>query len=143
MNKKETKEIQPKENYIWHFFDANNKVLGRLATEVAKIVIGKTDLDYAPNKISRNKVVITNAGKISVTGKKLKDKIYHWHTEYPKGIRQINLEDMMKKDPTEALHKAIKGMLPDNKLKKFRIRNVFIYEGDTHPHTAQSNAKNK
>ncbi len=124
----------------WHFIDADNKVLGRLATEVAVLLMGKNKPQYAPNAEIGDKVVIINAAKIAVTGNKLKDKVYYHHTGFPKGLRSITMGKLLDKKPTEVLRKAIEGMLPKNRLRKERMSNLYIYEGTEHPHKAQANA---
>lgn len=127
----------------WHFIDADNKVLGRLASDIAVLLMGKNKPQYAPNAEIGDKVVVTNASKIAVTGKKLHDKTYYHHTGYPKGLRSITLEKLLEKKPTEVLRKAVEGMLPKNRLRKVRMSNLYIYEGIEHPHKAQENAKNE
>lgn len=128
-------------NGTWHFVDAQGKVLGRLATEISKLLIGKDEPTYTPGVPSGNKVVVTNAGKIAVTGNKKEGKVYFRHTRYPSGIREVKLGEMMEKFPTRPLEKAVKGMLPKNKLQKKYMANLYIYEGEEHPHTAQEKAK--
>lgn len=131
------KEIEIK----WHFFDAKDKTLGRLASEIVPIIMGKNKPQYSPNTNMGDKVVVINAKKISVTGKKLTDKKYIWHTGFPGGLKSEALRDLLKRKPTEVLRRAIDGMLPKNKLRKQRIKNLFIYEGEEHPHTAQITKK--
>jgi large subunit ribosomal protein L13 len=121
----------------WHFMDADGKVLGKFATEVSKVLIGKHKAEYAPLVNTGDKVVVLNAKKIAVTGKKLDDKVYHRYTGYPSGIRSEKLRDLLERRPTEAVRRAVKGMLPKNKLLKVRMRNLYIYEGNEHPHKAQ------
>ncbi|MFA6981810.1 MAG: 50S ribosomal protein L13 [Patescibacteria group bacterium] len=121
----------------WTFVDASNKVLGKLAADVSAKLIGKHRVEYAANQNYGDKVVVTNAAKIAVTGNKMKEKLYIHHTGFPKGLRTRTLEELMKKDPTEALRLAIKGMLPKNKLSKERLANLYIYAGSEHPHKAQ------
>ena len=125
----------------WHLIDAKDEILGRLATEIAQLLIGKHKVEYAPNAELGDKVIVTNAKDIKVTGKKLDDKIYHHYTGYPGGIKSKTLGQLMKDQPTEAIKKAVFGMLPKNKLRKERIKNLFIYEGTEHPHTNLKNEK--
>ena|SRR5688572_7606568 len=125
----------------WHFIDADNKVLGRIATEISILLMGKNKAIYAPNEVVGDKVVVINAKKVAVTGNKAHDKVYHHYTGFPGGLRTITFEKLMEKKPTEALRKAVKGMLPKNKLQKILMSNLYIYEGAEHPHTAQENIK--
>jgi large subunit ribosomal protein L13 len=124
-------------NRKWHFINAENKVLGIAAADIAKKLIGKENVLFSPHINTGDKVVVTNAEKIRVTGKKLTDKLYIWHTRYPKGLRQERLGDLMDRRPAEALRRAVKNMLPNNKLRKERLANLFIYKGPEHPHKAQ------
>ena len=121
----------------WHFVDATDKVLGRFATEVAKILIGKNKAEYTPNANLGDKVVITNAEKILTTGKKTTDKIYYHHTGFPGGLRSETLGSLKERKPEQVLKRAILGMLPKNKLRAERIKNLYIYKGSEHPHKAQ------
>jgi len=118
-------------------------VLGRVATEIAKLLMGKDEATYTPGVMSGNKVVVTNSAKIAVTGNKMADKTYFRHTRYPGGIKQATLEEVMAKDPTKPLRMAVKGMLPKNKLQKRYMANLHIYAGEEHPHTAQENKGTK
>lgn len=121
----------------WTFIDAEGKILGRLAADVSSILQGKTKATYTTNINVGDKVVITNASKIGITGKKKTDKVYQWHTGFPGGIKEESLEKLMARKPTEALRKAISGMLPKNKLHKVRMANLYIYEQSEHPHQGQ------
>jgi large subunit ribosomal protein L13 len=127
----------------WHFIDAEGKILGRLATDIAKILLGKNKAIFSPNEDFGDKVVITNAEKIKVTGKKLTDKKYIWYTGFPHGLREEALKDRLKRNPTDVLRSAIEGMLPKNKLQKVRMRNLYVYAGTEHPHTAHNAAEKK
>jgi large subunit ribosomal protein L13 len=117
----------------WHYFDAEGMVLGKLAADVAKILIGKNKATFTPNEDLADNVVISNAEKITVTGKKLTDKIYY-HTGFPKGLRAENLQSIFDRKPTDVLRKAVMGMLPKNKLRAKRINHLYIYVGTEHPH---------
>lgn len=114
-------------NRKYHLFDAENKVLGRLATEVAKVLSGRNNIDYVPHIDSGDFVVIINASKVRVTGKKETDKIYHKFSGYPGGISSISFKDLIKKDPAKVIQNAVYGMLPKNKLRdKMMLRlNIF------------------
>ncbi len=122
----------------WYVVDAADKVLGRLASKIARILIGKHKPRYTPHVDCGDFVVIVNADKFRVTGKKLKDKIYYSHSFYPGGLKQINLELMLKRHPQRVIYHAVNGMLPKNKLRSKRLRRLKIYTSSDHPHTAQS-----
>ena len=130
-------------NTDWHFIDATDQVLGRLATNVAKILMGKNKAIFTKHTNVGDKVVITNAEKIKVTGKKLTDKKYIWYTGFPKGLRTQSLAEKMAKNPSSVIQEAIKGMLPKNRLQQVRLNNLYIYNGSEHPHTPQANASAK
>jgi large subunit ribosomal protein L13 len=121
----------------WHFIDAQNKVLGRLATEIATKLMGKNKVTYAPNAEVGDKVVVINVKDIAVTGRKMQDKVYNHYTGFPGGLRTETLGKMMARKPTEALSLAVSGMLPKNKLRKIWMSNLYLYEGAEHPHKAQ------
>ncbi|RJR27470.1 50S ribosomal protein L13 [candidate division WWE3 bacterium] len=129
--------------HAWHFIDAEDKTLGRLASEVAKLLIGKHKPNFANNINVGDNVVITNAEKIFVTGKKLKDKEYEWYTGYPKGLRSEALGKRLKRSPVRVVEDAIKGMLPNNKLRKERMGKLYVYAGSEHPHKSQEKNLNK
>ena len=121
----------------WILIDAQDKVLGRLASYVAGKLRGKYDPGYTPSVDTSDIIIIINADKIKVTGKKLTDKVYHWYTGYPGGLRSIVLKDLLKKDATQVLHSAIWGMLPHKRLGRQLMKHVKIYTGSQHPHEAQ------
>ena len=121
----------------WHFIDAADQTLGHLATKVSKILLAKDKAEYSPHLNIGDKVVVTNVEKIKVTGKKLTDKLYRWHTRYPTGLKSESLERRLERKPQQVLLDAISGMLPKNKLRKHRLTNLFLYKGSTHPHEAQ------
>jgi len=121
----------------WYLVDAEGKVLGRLATELAKILRGKNKPIYTPHVDTVDFVIVVNAGKVALTGKKMKDKIYYHHTGYPGGIREITAEKLLAKKPTEMIWIAVKGMLPKNSLGRQMIQKLKIYAGAKHPHEAQ------
>ncbi len=130
----------PKPNEIerkFYLVDANNQILGRLAAKVAAILRGKHKAIYTRHLDTGDTVIVINADKIKVTGKKLSDKVYHRFTGYPSGQRSVTLEQMLKKAPTEALRLAINRMIPKGPLG-YKIRGrLRIYVGDQHPHQAQ------
>jgi large subunit ribosomal protein L13 len=121
----------------WYLVNAEGKVLGRLAAELVKILKGKNKPTYTPHQDTGDFVIVINAGKVALTGKKMKDKIYYHHTGYPGGIKEINAEKLLAKKPTEIIRMAVKGMLPKNSLGRQMIRKLKIYAGPNHPHEAQ------
>lgn len=138
------KSYMPKKNEFdteWHFVDAEGKVLGRIATEIASTLVGKDKPTYTPGVLPKVKVVVTNAAKVAVTGNKEDDKIYYRHSDYPGGIKQETLGEVRAKDSTKIIERAVKGMLPNNKLRKRFMANLYVYEGTEHPHKAQEGKK--
>ena len=123
--------------YQWYLVNAEGKVLGRLAAELVKILKGKNKPTYTPHLDTGDFVIVVNAGKVALTGKKMKDKIYYHHTGYPGGIKETNAEKLLAKKPTEMIRIAVKGMLPKNSLGRQMIRKLKIYAGPNHPHEAQ------
>ncbi len=121
----------------WFVIDASGKTLGRLAVDVARLLEGKHKAIYSPHADVGDFVVVVNASKIRVTGKKAEDKIYHHHTNYPGGLRSIAYGDMAARHPTRPLEIAVKGMLPHNTRGRTMARRLKIYAGSTHPHEAQ------
>jgi large subunit ribosomal protein L13 len=121
----------------WYLVNAEGKVLGRLATELAKILRGKNKPSFTPHVDTGDFVIVVNAGKVTLTGKKMKDKIYYHHTGYPGGLKAISAEKLMAKKPTEILRIAVRGMLPKNSLGRQMLRKLKIYSGVNHPHEAQ------
>jgi large subunit ribosomal protein L13 len=121
----------------WYLVDADGKVLGRLATELANILRGKNKPTYTPHLDTGDFVVVVNAGKLILTGKKMKDKIYYHHTGYPGGIKEIAAEKLLAKKPTEMIRMAVKGMLPKTSLGRQMFRKLKVYAGPNHPHEAQ------
>ena len=124
-------------DHKWYLVNAEGKVLGRLSTELAKILKGKNKPTYTPHIDTGDFVVVVNAGKVTLTGKKMTDKIYYHHTGYPGGIKEMNAEKLLAKKPTEMIRIAVKGMLPKNSLGRQMMRKLKIYSGPNHPHEAQ------
>ena len=122
----------------WVLFDAENQVLGRLASRIALILRGKHKPTYTPFLDTGDFVVVVNAEKIAVTGKKLDGKLYRRHSGYPGGLRTRTLREQLQRRPTEVLRIAVKGMLPRNKLARAQITKLKIYAGPEHPHHAQA-----
>ncbi len=129
-------ELDPK----WFVVNAEGKVLGRLCTGLARILRGKNKPTYTPYLDTGDFVIVVNAGKVTLTGKKLKDKIYYHHTGYPGGIKQTNAEKLLAKKPTEMIRMAVRGMLPKNSLGRQMLRKLKVYAGPNHPHEAQKPA---
>ena len=121
----------------WLLIDAENEVLGRLATVIARLLRGKLKTDFTPHVDCGDNVIVINAEKIRFTGNKFTDKEYVRHTGYPGGQRFESPKSLMKKKPEAIIEKAVKGMLPKNRLGAEIYRNLFVYTGSTHPHEAQ------
>jgi len=124
-------------NRQWYLINAEGRVLGRLSTELVKILKGKNKPSYTPYVDTGDFVVVVNAEKITLTGKKMKDKIYYHHTGHPGGIKETSAEKLLAKKPTEMIRIAVKGMLPKNSLGRQMLRKLKIYAGPIHPHEAQ------
>ena len=121
----------------WYLLDAEGQTLGRLAVLAANLLRGKHKPQYTPNVDTGDFVIIINADKITVSGKKETDKIYYHHTGYPGGLKSASFRELMEKDPTKAIEKAIKGMLPHNTLGQEQFNKLKVYAGTEHPHAAQ------
>ena len=121
----------------WVLVDATDKTLGRLATQLARILRGKHKPEFTPNADTGDYIVVINAEKVRVTGNKLEGKRYWRHTEYPGGIKSETLAEMLQKHPERVIEKAVKGMLPRGPLGFAQFRKLKVYAGDQHPHAAQ------
>ncbi len=121
----------------WYVVDAENVVLGRLATKIAHRLRGKHKPEYTPHCDTGDYIVVINAEKIAVTGNKMEDKLYHHHTGFPGGLKTVNLRELLERHPTRAIESAVKGMLPKNKLGRAMIKKLKIYAGSEHQHQAQ------
>jgi len=121
----------------WLLVDAENEVLGRFASAVAMLIRGKCKTNFTPHVDCGDNVIVINAEKIKLTGNKMTDKEYVRHTGYPGGQRFSTPKELLAKKPTEVIHKAVKGMLPKNRLGAQMIKNLHIYAGTEHPHAAQ------
>jgi large subunit ribosomal protein L13 len=121
----------------WFLVDADGKTLGRLASEIAKVLRGKHKPIYSPHLDVGDYVVVVNAERIAVTGRKMDQKMYYRHTGYPGGVRETNLSGLLARHPTQALKFAVRGMLPKNRLGRKMIRKLKVYAGPEHPHQAQ------
>ena len=122
----------------WYLVDAEGQTLGRLATEIARVLRGKNKSQYTPHVDTGDFVVVVNAEKVVVTGKKAEQKVYRWHSGYPGGLKETSYEQMMERRPTEILRKAVKGMMPKTRLARQQLRKLKIYAGPEHPHAAQN-----
>jgi len=122
----------------WYVVDASQKVLGRMASEIAKVIRGKHKPTFTPNIDCGDKVIVINAKKVRLTGKKMDDKVYVRHTGYPGGQRFSTPRLVLQKYPNRLIEMAVRGMLPKNSLGRKVFKNLFIYEGDHHPHEAQN-----
>ena len=131
--------MQKKEEVVrnWYEIDAEGKILGKLAAEIAVKLMGKHKVSYTPHVDGGDFVIVTNAEKIAVTGNKLLAKKYYRHSGYPGGLKTRSLEEMLAKQPTEVIRKAVERMLPKNKLGSQMIGRLKIYVGNEHTHTAQ------
>ena len=121
----------------WLVVDASGRTLGRLATQIADALRGKRKPDYTPHCDVGDFVIVVNAEKIAVTGKKLEEKLYHRHSGYPGGLRSRTLAEMLERRPEEVIRKAVKGMMPRNRLARAQITKLKVYAGPEHPHVAQ------
>jgi len=121
----------------WYVIDAENKVLGRLATEIASRLRGKHKPEFTPHVDTGDYIVVINADKVAVTGKKESDKLYHHHTGFPGGIKSITLDKQRSKAPERIIEAAVRGMLPKNRLGRAMFRKLKVYAGSEHKHTAQ------
>ena len=131
MEKKETVDRK------WYVIDAEDVVLGRLATKVATVLKGKNKPTYTPHIDCGDYVIVVNADKVRLTGKKLSDKMYYNHSGYTGGLRERTAKEMIEKYPVEMIERAVKGMLPKTRLGRQMYKKLFVYAGNEHPHTAQ------
>ena len=126
-------DVQPQ----WLIIDANDVVLGRLASHVAALLRGKHKATFAPHMDMGDFVIVINADKVALTGSKLSEKLYYRHSGYPGGLTATTYSEMVEKHPTRAVEKAIRGMLPKNSLGRAQIKKLKVYAGAEHPHAAQ------
>ena len=131
MQKKETVDRK------WYVIDAEGQTLGRLATKVATVLKGKHKPTYTPHVDCGDYVIIVNASKVLLTGNKMEDKKYYNHSQYPGGLRIRTAKEMVERYPEEMVEKAVKGMLPKNRLGRSMYKKLFVYAGENHPHMAQ------
>lgn len=131
------KTYQPKGSEIkreWHLIDLKDRVLGREVSKIIRLLIGKHKPNFSPHLDSGDYVVVINASQFKVTGKKKRDKIYYHHTNYAGGIKSLTLEELMAKDCRLVIQRAVKNMLPKNKLRKLRLMRLKIFKDQTHPY---------
>lgn len=121
----------------WHVIDASGQTLGRLAAQVAKLLMGKHKPLYVPYLDTGDYVIVINAAKVRVTGKKATEKIYYRHSGYPGGLKAMTFKEMLAKHPTRVIEHAVKGMLPDTDLGRRMLKKLKVYAGENHPHQAQ------
>jgi len=136
MNKTHIVKVSDVER-AWYLVDAEGLTLGRLASKIANVLKGKHKPIYSPHLDVGDYVIVVNADKIAVTGRKMDQKTYYWHTGYPGGIRSRNLRDQLDRHPTAAVKAAVKGMLPKNRLGRRMLGKLKVYAGPDHPHQAQ------
>lgn len=131
--------VAKKEDVVrdWYLVDAENQVLGRIATTIANVLRGKNKPTYTPSVDTGDFVIVVNAEKIALTGNKLADKTYYSHSGYPGGIKSITAGKLLEKKPEDLIKIAVKGMLPKNKLARHMLSKLKIYSGSEHPHKAQ------
>ncbi len=122
----------------WYVVDAKGKVLGRLATKISMVLRGKNKPIFAPHMDTGDFIIVINADKVKLTGKKLKDKKYYRHSGYPGGLKETTAEKLLKEKPQEVIARAVTGMLPKNRLGRKMIKKLKIYAGPEHPHAAQN-----
>ncbi|HEX2667219.1 MAG TPA: 50S ribosomal protein L13 [Gammaproteobacteria bacterium] len=125
----------------WYVVDASGKTLGRLSAEIARRLRGKHKPEYTPHVDTGDYIVVINAGKVAVTGNKMTDKIYHWHTGYIGNMKHTSLGKMLQEHPERAIETAVKGMLPKNPLGRAMFKKLKVYAGAEHKHTAQQPQK--
>ena len=121
----------------WYVVDASGQTLGRLATRVARVLRGKHKPIYSPSVDTGDYVIVVNAERIHVTGRKLDQKIYYRHSGYPGGLKEITLRNLLQKHPTRVIKHAVRGMLPKNRLGRRMFKKLKVYAGPDHPHAAQ------
>jgi large subunit ribosomal protein L13 len=135
------KTYYPKADEIqrdWVVVDANDQTLGRLATQISTVMLGKHKPGFTPGVEMGDYVIVVNAAHIKVTGNKLEDKMYYRHTGYPGGLKSISLRDLLAKNPEQVIQKAVWGMLPHNRMGRHLMRKLRVFAGPDHPHEAQN-----
>ncbi len=142
MNTYKTQHLKKQEqDRNWYVVDASDKILGRLSSRIATKLRGKDKVDFTPHVDNGDFIIVINAEKIMVTGSKLEDKKYYRHSGYPGGIKETSLKKMMQTRPERVIYKAVKNMLPKNRLGRAQLKKLKIYSGPEHPHQAQKPAQ--
>lgn len=124
---------------LWHFVDARNQVLGRLAPQISRLLMGKHKPTYVPSVDAGDYVVVVNAADVALTGKKRMEKLYRWHTGWMGGLKTLTARQMFERDPTRVVNLAVKGMMPDNNLRDVRLTRLRIFPNEQHDHKLQIN----
>nr|BDA99202.1 ribosomal protein L13 [Hemiselmis andersenii] len=130
-------DIKENETYKWYVIDANEKKLGRISTEISKILLGKNSPSYCPSTAIKHSVIVINAEKVEVTGKKSSDKFYRRHSGRPGGLTIETFDELKQRIPTRIIEKSVKGMLPKGRLGRSLFNNLKVYAGENHPHISQ------
>jgi large subunit ribosomal protein L13 len=141
MNTKTVVPKQDRQKQKWYLIDAEGKVLGRLATRIASMIRGKDNPLYTPHLDMGAYVVVINADKIALTGKKISHKRYFWHSGYPEGLKEVPVTRMLAEHPERVVRRAVQGMLPHNRLGRRLYLKLFVYTGSEHPHAGQKPEK--
>ena len=143
MNKKQQTFMQRKEDVTreWHLVDVKGKILGRVATEIAELLIGKHKPTYTPHTDAGDYVVVTNAAEVELTRGKEDKKVYRWHTGFPGGLKERTFKEMQRKHPEEIIRRAVINMLPKNRLRSDRMARMKIYQDEDHKHESQLGGK--
>ncbi|MEX0650039.1 MAG: 50S ribosomal protein L13 [Candidatus Andersenbacteria bacterium] len=138
MSKEDSQDTKAKDTrFEWHLIDASTQPLGRAATGVAELLLGKHRPDFAPHLVAPVRVVVVNTDKVKVTGNKLEQKMYRHYTGHPGGLKERSLSRQLQLDSREVFEQAVSGMLPKNSLRAHRLQNLLLYKGTEHPHQAQ------
>ena len=127
----------------WHIIDAADKTLGRMSTQIARLLMGKHKPSFTPSQDTGDYVVVINAAKVRFTGNKAQQKLYYRHSGYPGGLKSVNLEKMMQTDPSRVIKHAVNGMLPHTRLGAMMRKRLRVLNGDEHPHAAQLKANSE
>ena len=127
----------------WHLVDATDQTLGRMSTQIARLLMGKHKPIFTPSQDTGDYVVVINANKVRFTGDKARQKFYHRHSGYPGGLKSVSLEKMMQTDPSRVIKHSVNGMLPHNRLGTVMRKRLRVFNDDKHPHAAQLQASNK
>jgi len=135
------KTQQKKTERSWYLIDAKEQVLGRLATKIATVLMGKHKATWQPHQDMGDNVIVTNASRVMVTGRKEEDKIYYRYSGYPGGLKKESLKSLRERKPQDIIYHAVAGMLPKNRLGRAMVKKLYVYPGEEHPHEAQKPIK--